>query len=116
MSSVPVALIDAGNAGIFMATSAVANSALQWTFTSPWWKDPLGGTVILKDMCMLVILVPSCLLLVWPGLIGPVAAEVLLLCSMVGISVVLTWRSVVLYRIKRPWPLPPRTPRADKDS
>lgn len=114
MSIVPVALSDAGNGAIFAATTAVVVSVVQWTVTSPWWKDHIGLTVILKDICLMVVLVPSSLLLIWPGLIGPLGAAILILCSMVGITLVLSWRCVVWYRIRRPWPLPPRKSGADK--
>lgn len=112
--SVPVGLLDAGNAAVFAATAAVIISVLQWTFTSPWWNDPIGRTVIFKDFCLMVLLVPASLLLVWPDLISPFGEAILVLCSTAGIALVLSWRCVVWYRIKRPWPLPPRQSGADK--
>jgi hypothetical protein len=108
VSLVPASLADAEDAAVIAATLAVLVSTLQWTASSPWWKDPIGGTVVGKDLALLVILIPTTILLIWPGLISPLAGAVIGLASMVAITIVMVWRSVALYRIQRPWPLPPR--------
>lgn len=108
MSLVPVSLVDAENGAIIAATLAVIESVLQWTASSPWWKDPIGSTFVVKDFALLVVLVPTTILLIWPDVISQLAGAILLFVSMVSITAVMVWRSVVLYKIQRPWPLPPR--------
>ena len=108
MSLVPVSLVDAENGAVITATLVVIESVLQWTASSPWWKDPIGSTFVVKDFALLVVLIPTTILLIWPDAISPFAGAVLLLASMIGITGAMVWRSVVLYKIQRPWPLPPR--------
>lgn len=113
MTGVPVWLLDAENGSVFSVTVAVFIFMVQWTLSSPWWKDHVGVTLVVKDLCLLVIFVPTCMMLAWPGVISPLTGAILGFSSLVGITVAMAWRSIVWYRIRRPWPL---RQRADKDS
>jgi uncharacterized membrane protein YbhN (UPF0104 family) len=111
---VPVLLTDAVDASVIFATVVVFFVTGQWTASSPWWSDPIGSTVVVKDLALLVILIPSCVSIVWPGVVSPFEAAVIALASMLGISFALTWRAVVMWRIRKPWPFRRRDSGTDK--
>lgn len=110
---VPVMLQDVENFCVFAAAFSVLLFTAQWTFSSPWWRDPVGRTVVAKDVALLVLLVPACCILVDPHLVTPLQWAVIGTASTGGIFVVMAWRCVVWWRIRKPWPF---RPRADKDS
>jgi hypothetical protein len=97
-------LIDVGDGLVIASTVSVLLFVLQYTFTSPWWDDPLGFTVVAKDLALLILLVPASLLLVWPHLLTPLGAIITEVTSLALITMTMVWRSVVWYRIKKPWP------------
>lgn len=99
---IPAWLLEAIKVTVWTSTASVLWFVLQYTLTSPWWRDPVGRTVIAKDGALLVLLVPSCLLLVWPQLFTMAERAAIELASLALITVFMAWRSVVWWRIKPP--------------
>lgn len=85
-----------------VATAVILIHVVQWTFTQPWWVDTIGTTLVLKDIALLGILVPSSLNVLFPGFISPLAEGWIDLITLGAISVIMAWRAVVWWRIKKP--------------
>lgn len=75
---------------------------LQYTFTYPWWTDAIGRTLIFKDLCLLALVVPSVMRVLWPHLISLQVMANIDLGVITGIIVAMCWRIAVWYRIKPP--------------
>lgn len=112
---VPVALTDAVDGSVFAATVTVLVFTVQYTLSSPWWNDPIGRTVVFKDLALLILLIPASLSLIWPSWLSPISGAVLSVVSTALITIAMAWRSVVWFRIRKPWPFQ-RGPVDDKDS
>lgn len=104
MNPVPVWAMDMLDALLWAAMVSVLVYVVQYTLSSPWWRDPVGRTVVAKDLVILMLLLLTCIGLIWPTWLTPGEATVLTAVILVGVSVTMVWRSVVWYRIK-----PPRT-------
>lgn len=88
------------NWALIAATICVLLSVLQWTDTASWWRDELGANVVLKDICLLFILVPLAVQ-TWV----PLSHQFILWMSFIslsGIALIMLWRLAVMYRIRRP--------------
>jgi hypothetical protein len=94
--------VDAVDGAIWAAAISVILFVVQYTLSSPWWRDPVGRTVVLKDLAVLVLLLQICLLFLWPHLLTMTGELVLDLGSLVGVTLVMLWRMAVWYRIKPP--------------
>lgn len=105
---IPVAYQDAVNGVIWASTVLVVLFVLQYTLAAPWWRDPVGRTVVAKDIALLFLLIPACILLVWPHALDIWAAAALELASLGGVAVVMVWRCIVWWKINPPWPFPHR--------
>lgn len=97
--------MDAVDGVIWAATASVVWFVLQYTLSAPWWRDPVGRTVIAKDLALLCLLIPACILLAWPSIFTQTDDEVIDLVSLGLVTVTMAWRSVVWWRIR-----PPRLP------
>lgn len=95
-------LIDAQQGAVIAAAAAIFLFVIQWTASSRWWRDDLATTFVLKDLLMLLVMVPL-VLTVWFPHINFQFLEWCYLISMCGITVVVLWRMVVMYHV-----LPPR--------
>lgn len=84
------------------ATLSILFWIVQYTFTSPWWRDPVGRTFVYKDFFLLILLVLACLAAIWPNLLTIQEELIIELIVFGGIFVVVTWRCVVFWRIHRP--------------
>lgn len=92
------------NDGTVAFAAAVIAFVFQYTFTSPWWKDQVGITIVIKDACLLGILVPASINYVWPGTISATTMLWLDLIVVWTATASMIWRCVVWFHIRRPWP------------
>jgi hypothetical protein len=97
--------MDAGHGVVYAATALTLLFVIQYTLSSPWWRDQVGRTVVMKDVCLLALLVPSSVLMVWPHALTPLQAEWIGVSSIGGVAIAMAWRMAVWYRIRKPWPL-----------
>lgn len=102
-TTVPVWLSDTGDVVVWAATISVVLFVVQYTLSSPWWRDPVGRTVVAKDCALLCLLIPAVLVMVWPGLLDPVAGEIVGVTSLALVAAAMLWRSVVWWRIRPPF-------------
>ena len=84
----------------FAATAAIFAWVAQYTLSSPWWRDPIGRTIAVKDLFLLGFLVPSCLNFLWPGLISVTDLVFFDIALLAGMTLVMLWRCVIWYRLK----------------
>jgi hypothetical protein len=74
----------------------------QYWRLAPWWKNPIGRTIVIKDLLLILILIPSVLSLFFTfnRLTSHIAAwvDVVLLGALTPVMV---WRTVVWQRIHR---------------
>jgi hypothetical protein len=103
---ISAATSDAIDGVIWASTVLVLIFVVQYTLSAPWWRDPVGRTVVAKDICLLFLLIPACILLVWPHAFTPMEVAVIDLISLGGVAVVMVWRCVVWFKINPPWPFP----------
>lgn len=99
------AYMDAYQVVLVAATAAVIWWTVQYTLSSPWWRDEVGRTFVLKDIALLGLLVPSCLLVPFPQLLTPFEAVTIGVCVLGGIFIIMAWRSVTWWKIQRPRPV-----------
>ncbi len=84
------------------ATFMVLAFVVQWTYYSPWWKDPVGRTFVYKDVALFLALAPlvvntffhfTLLELKWLQWFDVSAIAL--------IPVILGWRMIVWHRINK---------------
>lgn len=90
--------------GGHLVTISVILFVIQYTLSAPWYTDPLGRTIIIKDIARLFLLVPSCIMLAWRSALTPLESQTVGLISVFRVAATMTWRSVVWWKIQRPWP------------
>lgn len=90
---------------LLAATVAVLWWVAQYTLSSPWWKDNIGRSFVYKDMLLLLILVPSCLIWIWPHMLTRTEGLALEGVVFGGIALVVGSRCVSFWRIQRPAPV-----------
>lgn len=83
-------------------TASILVFVVQYTLTSPWWYDPVGSTIVLKDLLLLAILVPSSVAFLWPDLIDRLLMAEIDLAVLAAATLVMVSRCVVWWHIKRP--------------
>lgn len=76
---------------------------IQYTWYAPWWRDPLGRTIVIKDLCLVAAIAPM-LVLRWllqndPGWLT--FFRWLSLAMVAAIAPVMIWRMVVWRKIHR---------------
>jgi hypothetical protein len=99
---VPSWMLTAVSDVTLAATAAFLLFVVQYTLTSPWWKDRVGTTIVLKDIVLLCILVPGSLLVFFPHLITPVTSAWIDIFVLGGAAAVMCWRCVVWWLEKKP--------------
>lgn len=89
---------------VVLISGAVSVAAFIGVYTAlaPWWRDPVGRTIVIKDMLLALLLVPSILSLFFhfSRLSSRVAAwaDLALFAAM---APVMLWRCVIWIRIHR---------------
>lgn len=104
---IPWYLRDIIQTGVVTSTVAVLLWSLQYTLTAPWWRDPVGRTIIAKDAALLVLLVPNCLSIFWRHYLPPLVIPWTDAASLILVTAAMLWRAVVWFRIAKPrisWP------------
>lgn len=73
----------------------------QYTAYSPWWRDPVGRTIVIKDGVMLLIALPA-VLSVWFNFnrFGSHAAGWVQVGALLGATVIMLWQVAVWYQVK----------------
>ena len=99
---IPQWILDFSQAEEFLAALAVLTWMVQYTDTSPWWNDPVGRTIMAKDFGLLLLLIPSCILVIWPHGLDMYTRVGVVIAVLTIFIVVMVWRIVVWYRIKPP--------------
>lgn len=61
-----ISVTDAGNIAIWLAAIAELVFVIRYTMIAPWWRNPVGSTIVALGICLLVILVPTCIELALP--------------------------------------------------
>jgi hypothetical protein len=82
--------------------ASIAAFIITYTKLAPWWKNPIGRTIVVKDLLLILILAPSVLSLFFSfnRLTSHVASwiDLILLGSL---APVMLWRIAVWERIHR---------------
>lgn len=86
------------------STVTVLGWVVQYTLSSPWWTDKIGRSFVYKDLFLLLLLIPSCLLQLWPHLLTVTEAFWIEVGVFSGITVVVARRCVTWWRIQPPRP------------
>lgn len=92
----------------FAATVAILLWIVQYTLSAPWWRDQVGWTIVLKDVFLLAILVPSCIAILWPSVVSVKDLAYIEAVMLPAITLAMIIRMAIWFRIRKPWPL--RTP------
>ena len=108
----PPWMTDSLDGATIAATLAIFLFVLQYTLTSPWWRDQVGTTIVVKDLALLAILVPSCAVLIWHSLLTVRQSAWISLIVLSLMTLVMLWRCVVWYRVSKPRFLQGRAGRA----
>lgn len=87
------------------ATAITAWWVIQYTLSAPWWRDKIGRSFVLKDLFLLLLLIPTCLLQLWPRLLTVTEAFWVEVAVFGGIAAVVAGRCVLFWRIQRPRPV-----------
>ena len=82
--------------------AALALFVADYTRLASWWSNPIGRTLVIKDLLLGAALTPSVLSLFWHfnRLTSRIAAWVDI-ALFAGIAIVMVWRTVVFERIHR---------------
>lgn len=104
--TIPASAQDVIDGVIWAATILVVLFVIQYSLSAPWWHDRLGRSVVAKDIMLLFLLIPVCILLIWPTALTPWEDWAMELISLGGVAVAMFWRSVVWWKINPPWPFP----------
>lgn len=88
-------------ADLFAMASIVLFVGVYWKL-APWWRNPIGRTIVAKDILLFVALIPSALSMFvhFTRVPAHVAAWFDLGC-VAGIGVVMVWRTVVWWRVHK---------------
>lgn len=86
------------------ATVAVLWWVVQYTLSSPWWDDKVGRSFVYKDLLLLLILVPSCLIWIWPHMMTKIQGLALEGVVFGGIALVVGSRCITFWKIQAPNP------------
>jgi len=97
-------LFDTDRWLVVVCTIVMAWWVIQYTLSSPWWKDGVGRSFVYKDLFILLILIPSCLRFIWPYLLTVTESLVIQCVTFGGIALVVGTRCVTFWRIQRPAP------------
>ena len=86
-------------AELFAIASIVIFVAVYWRL-APWWRNPIGRTIVIKDLALLLALIPGVLSLFldFNRLSSRVAAWFDLAC-LTSIGVIMLWRTVVWIKV-----------------
>jgi hypothetical protein len=73
-----------------------------YTKVAPWWRDPIGRTIVIKDLALILVLIPSILsiFLHFSRLSSYVAAW-FDVASFALVPVIMCWRIVVWRKIHK---------------
>jgi len=77
---------------------------VQYTLSSPWWTDSVGRSFVYKDLFLLALLIPSCLLQIWPHMLTVTEGLGIEAVVFVGIALVVALRCVSWWKIQPPNP------------
>jgi hypothetical protein len=85
----------------------IAAFVICYSFWAPWWKNPIGRTIVAKDIALILVLIPSILSIFFSfsRLTSHIAAW-FDLASFGAIPVIMTWRTVAWRRIHKAGRLP----------
>ncbi len=99
---VPSWMLTAVSDVTLAATASFLLFVVQYTLTSPWWRDRVGTTIVVKDIVLLGILVPACVLVFRQHAISPFAYAWIDIFVLGGATLVMCWRCVVWWLEKKP--------------
>ena len=86
-------------AEFFAIGSIILFVAVYWRL-APWWRNPIGRTIVVKDLALLLALIPGVLSLFFDfnRVTSRIAAWFDLVC-IVSIGVIMLWRTVVWIKV-----------------
>lgn len=61
-------LSDASNIAIWLAAITVLIFLIRYTTLAPWWDNIVGSTIVILDICLELVFIPTCALLADPNL------------------------------------------------
>lgn len=88
-------------AELFAMASIIVFVAVYWRL-APWWRNPIGRTIVIKDIALFVALIPSALslFLQFNRLTSHIAAW-FDMCCIASIGVIMLWRTAVWIRVHK---------------
>ena|SRR5215475_13375350 len=87
---------------LIAAAVSIGTFIATYSMWAPWWRNPIGRTIVIKDILLVLVLVPSILSLFFAfnRLTSHIAAWVDV--ALFGaLTPVMLWRVVVFHRIHR---------------
>jgi hypothetical protein len=95
---ISIYLVDALKAACICGFVSLIGWILLYTRLAPWWRNPIGRTLVAKTLLVACLLVPSTLALYFPTL-NHVLVSWLDLVLIGLITPVMIWRSAVWIRL-----------------
>ena len=86
----------------FFAIATIVLFVAVYHRLAPWWRNPIGRTIVVKDLALLLALIPGVLSLFFDfnRVTSRIAAWFDLVCIM-SIGVIMLWRTVVWIKVHK---------------